>query len=108
MNYYELVDRNFKSFAKAGVSASMLTDLERLYDIEMTITQYVNGKKVDSQTEMITTEEYAYCLSGIAFFKDRLTKTYLKAGIFPDRMTCWNPSRTEKWVRTLKFTEKTH
>lgn len=105
MNYYEYVDKYQKSFAKCGVTASILTDLEN-YEITETVTHYHGRKIASKETKTVSAYAYALICSSVGFFHDRITKSYTFAGYIPTRFSMRNPIDGNRTVREFTIRKR--
>jgi len=110
-----LLSQEFKQYSKAmakiNVYGSTLDTLDtKEYKITLIENRYTrNDQKLFSRnpqevtTKTITARQYACYITSIGFFKDRVYKNYTPVGYIPTRLTCINPDRTLKIVRTFKI-----
>lgn len=111
---------NFKNYSKLfkkyDITPADINDLNDnissgRYTMECTVTRYTkqpgyktfSGAKIETETFNISAEFYYNCITGIAFFHDKAVKSYTPAGNIITSLTCYNPDKTVKMVRTFKL-----
>lgn len=111
---------NFKNYSKLfkkyGITPGDIDDMNYninsgRYTMQCTVTRYTkkagyktfSGATVETEKFNISAEFYYNCITGIQFFHDRVEKRYTYAGNIITGLTCYNPDKTVKMVRTFKL-----
>ena len=97
-----------KYFEKCGLEMYEVDSLKD-YQITLTTEHYEKlgrkafpNKPTTTETEIIDARQFCCYVSGMAFFKDRVTKGRTPLGYIVTKLSCTNPSNDLKIVR--KFT----
>ena len=111
---------NFKNYSKLfkkyGITPGDIDDMNYnissgRYTMECTVTKYTkqpgyktfSGANIENETFNISAEFYYNCITGIQFFHDKVTMGYTYAGNIITSLTCYNPDKTVKMIRTFKL-----
>lgn len=105
-------------FKKYGITPSDIDFIDYKvnngqYSIVFTETKYTkqpgyktfSGANVETTTNNINAEYYFNCITGIAFFHDKVEKRNTYLGNLISRLTCYNPDKTVKVVREFKIVQ---
>ena len=97
-------------FKKCKVDIHKLEQLDRNYRIVEIYERFEKQgarnyprKPKETTTEVIDARRFACLLSGLGFFKDRVSLENTCAGYIVVKLTCFNPDNTVKVVRKFKY-----
>ena len=105
MNIYaELVNRYPRCFKRANVSVCTLEQIGKHCTITETHTRRDDGKITEKKTETVSAEYYAYVISSIEFFMDRIAKSMTPYGRIATKFTTTSPDGRSKITREYEIT----
>lgn len=105
--YAEVVNDYPKEFKKCGVHEGTLIDMELHCKIIETKENY-EGRKLISRTEKeVLPINYAYVVSSVGFFGDRISKAYTYAGYIATEFTAKNPYSNQRVKRIYRIEKRT-